>query len=45
MIRERFPLTAENYINANWPDGLPVEPDPEDQELLRLLKAYEAEAQ
>jgi len=27
----------------NWPDGAPAEPDPEDQELFALLKAYEAE--
>lgn len=43
LIRENFPLTAENYVNANWPNGFPEEPDPEDVELVNLLKAYEAE--
>lgn len=44
MIRERLPLTADNYVNGNWPNGFPEEPDPEDVEMVNLLKAYEAES-
>lgn len=44
LIRERLPLTADVYVGMNWSNGFPEEPDPEDLQIVNLLKAYEAES-
>ena len=41
LIRADLPLTVENYVTTNWPDGLPDEPDQEDVAFLEALRDYE----
>jgi hypothetical protein len=40
MIREQLPLTASEYIAAQWGE-LPKEIDPEEQAVIDALRAHE----
>ena len=43
MVDERYPLTAEAYIDLNWFGERPEELDPEEQEIIDALNALAGE--
>jgi hypothetical protein len=43
LIRERLPLTADNYIALNWWGEMPEEFDEDDLHVINLLRQHEAD--
>jgi hypothetical protein len=42
LIREKLPLTAENYIALNWWGELPEEMDEDELHVIDLIRQHEA---